>query len=134
MLACVLQALALAVLLIVIAAAWLFPPARLTPLVNRGLSRALDAPVRLERARLTLFPVPAIALDELVIGDGRGYVRPAAWPRGGLASAAHARAVIELAPLWSRRLVVRELVLTDARVTAIVNERGEANWSTLVRE
>jgi hypothetical protein len=101
--------------------------------VRDGLARALDAPVALGRAKLTLLPLPAIELERLVIGDVRGFARPAAWPKGGLASAASARAEVEFAPLWSRRIELRRLALRDVRVTAIVNEQGEVNWEGLTR-
>ena len=111
------------------ALAWaVFPPGRLTPLVQRGLAEALGAPVTLGRAQLRLFPPVGVRLERLVIGDPTGFRRPAAWPRGGLAEAKSVDASVDLGALFARRLKLTSLALADARVTLVRNEAGVGNW------
>jgi hypothetical protein len=108
-----------------------FPPERLTPLLRAQLSRHLDAPVSLGRAEIRLFPVLFVQLENVGIGDPNGYRRPAAWPRGGLATARRAEGSLALLPLLSRRIEIVSLRLTDAAVTAVRNGQGVGNWEGL---
>jgi uncharacterized protein involved in outer membrane biogenesis len=111
-----------------VAVAALFPPARLTPLLRQELARRLDAPVRLERAEVRVFPRLSIRVDGLALGDPRGFARPASWPQGGLVTARRAEASLALLPLLSRRLEIHAVRLEDVDVTAVRNERGGGNW------
>ncbi len=120
----------LAVAMHLIASA-LFPPSRLTPLVRDQLARALDVPIALREAHIRILPRPSIALSDLVIGDPRGYRRPAAWPRGGLAAARRAYAALEIGPLFSQRLEIAALGLEDVQITVVRNEAGTGNWEGL---
>jgi uncharacterized protein involved in outer membrane biogenesis len=126
---------ALAVLLGVpaLALALMVPPERLTPLVRDGLARALDAPVALTRARLAFVPQPAVRLEGVVIGDPRGYRRPAAWPRGGLAEAHAILANVDFGALFQRKVALTGLTFEDARVTLVRNEDGLGNWEALLK-
>src|SRR5688572_939635 len=109
----------------------LFPPERLTPFVRDRLSRHLDAPVALRRAEVSVFPVLAVRLEDVVLGDPRGYRRPAAWPRGGLVGAKKAQGSLALLPLLGRRIEISDVCLEDVTLTAVRNEKGLGNWEEL---
>jgi hypothetical protein len=113
------------------AVAAMFPPERLTPFVRDRLSRHLDAPVALRRAEVSVFPVLAVRLEDVVIGDPRGYRRPAAWPRGGLVGAKRARGSLALLPLLARRIEIANVRLEEVALTAVRNEQGAGNWEEL---
>ena len=129
----ILGGLALVVGVPVLVLAYLFPPARLTPLVRDGLARALDAPVALNRASLAFVPQPAVRLEGVVIGDPRGYRRPAAWPRGGLAEAKAILANVDFGLLLRRQVSLTGLTFEDARLTLVRNEDGLGNWEALLK-
>jgi len=117
-----------------IALTMLFPPERLTPLVRDGLARALDARVSLNRASLAFVPQPAVRLEGVVIGDARGYRRPAAWPRGGLAEAKAILANVDFGALLRRKIALTGLTFEDARLTLVRNEDGLGNWEAFLKK
>jgi len=116
-----------------LALTFVFPPERLTPIVRNGLAHALDAPVALQRASLAFVPQPAVRLEGVVIGDPRGYRRPAAWPRGGLAEAKAVLANVDFGLLLRRQVSLTGLTFADARLTLVRNEDGLGNWEPLLK-
>jgi hypothetical protein len=91
---------------------------------------ALDRDVSIERARVRLFPVPAVSLERVALGGPRGA--------DGAGSAAGPMAVAErvdlrprLRPLLQRRVVVDALVLHRPQVLVEIDAAGASNLPRL---
>jgi AsmA-like protein len=122
----------LAALLALIVVAWgalvvIFPPARVRSLVSRQLSATLSRDVRFADASLGLWPPVRLTVRQPALAEPEGFVSGAAF---------RARAIhldLDLLPLFSRRVVVRRLVIAGPVVHLVLRPDGTSNFDGLVK-
>src|SRR5437879_1224178 len=122
--------LTLAVLVVLIATAWIalavaFPPAKVRARVQAQLERTLNRPVRFEGASLTLWPPVRLVITAPALAEPGGF---------GNGAAFRARAIhLDLDPfaLLARQVVVRELELVEPFAHLALRADGGTNFDGL---
>lgn len=94
---------------------------RIQALLRSEASRLLDRPVRFERVSLGYWPLPAIRVRGLTVGNAPGF------GTDPLLTVEEARVRVRLLPLLRGRLQFGEVTLTRPRV--VVEQRRDGSWN-----
>ncbi len=86
------------------------------------LEEKTGKPVAIGRLALTVFPALSIRVDDIEIGNPRGF------PAGHVVKARRIYAVVDGRALWNRQVVVRSLELDDPDISLLSDPRGRWNF------
>lgn len=93
--------------------------------IAETLSQTTGRPVTIHKLSLSLYPWLGVRLDGATLGTTPGF---GSTP---LAKVDDALVEVRLLPLFSRRIVLRRVILTGLRLHLRENEAGQTNWATL---
>ncbi len=95
---------------------------RYRPQVAALLESKTGKPARIGRLQLTLFPHLAIQVDDIALGNPKGF------PSGDFFKAHRIYALLQSGPLWHRKIVVQSLIVEDPVIHLISNTAGRWNF------
>src|SRR5262245_31172314 len=102
-----------------------FPPARVRALVQQQLSTALARQVRFGDARLGLWPPVRLTVADPAISDPGGF-------QNGVLFRAHSVHLdLDVGAMFTRRLVVRRLLLDQPDLHVVLRSDGSTNLDSL---
>ncbi len=123
---------ALAIVVVLVAAAWaslraFLPPDRVKALLSARLSAALKRDLRVGRASVTLFPPVRVRIGDVALAQPEGFARGPMLELDGLDLDLDAFALL------ARKLEVRRLVLRQPRIYWITQPDGRSSIDDLLR-
>jgi len=97
---------------------------RYRPQVVAHLQEETGKPAKIGHLALTLLPSVSIRVDDLALGNPRGF------PQGDFVGVRRVYALVDAGALWNRQVVIKSLELDDASINLVSNGHGHWNFES----